>query len=259
LGRPDILANINRFPLPPNQWLFPRCPVSTRGAYRDRHEREAGCGGREASARKVAAGRGKPVSGSRRAGRTTPMRTAKPCGPDTRSWCQAAGGEFDPTGSMRHQAGSDGGKTNSSPGRARHKPSSHCAGNAGVFRLYLYARVRISMHTLHTRPRVQRAPGIPCTFRFRKEGTSSCKPRAQCVARMRNCICVRWVERSETHHSPRGLDGYRFAPPILRTSRHCERSEAIHSFFAPRGGLLRCARNDVERPRRTGYPRMCGV
>ena len=27
----------------------------------------------------------------------------------------------------------------------------------------------------------------------------------------------------------RGLDGYRFAPPILRTSRHCERSEAIHS------------------------------
>ncbi len=31
--------------------------------------------------------------------------------------------------------------------------------------------------------------------------------------------------------------------------RHCERSEAIHSFFAPRGGLLRFARNDVERAR----------
>jgi hypothetical protein len=28
-------------------------------------------------------------------------RTAKPCGPDTRGWCQAAGGEFDPTGSKR--------------------------------------------------------------------------------------------------------------------------------------------------------------
>src|ERR1700675_408507 len=26
--------------------------------------------------------------------------------------------------------------------------------------------------------------------------------------------------------------------------RHCERSEAIHSFFARRDGLLRCARND---------------
>ena len=28
--------------------------------------------------------------------------------------------------------------------------------------------------------------------------------------------------------------------------RHCERSEAIHSFFAPQDGLLRCARNDAE-------------
>jgi len=103
---------------------------------------------------------------TRRARRTALMRTAKPCGPDTRGWCQAAGGEFDPTGSNSHQAGSDGGKTNSSPGRARHKPSTHCAGNAGVLRLYLYARVRTSSCTLHTRPRVQQAPGIPCSLCF---------------------------------------------------------------------------------------------
>ena len=50
---------------------------------------------------------------------------------------------------LSHQAGSDGGKRNSSPGRARHKPSSHCAGNAGVLRLYLYARVRIYLHLAH--------------------------------------------------------------------------------------------------------------
>jgi hypothetical protein len=31
--------------------------------------------------------------------RTMLTRTAKPCGPDTRCWCQAVGGEFDPTGS----------------------------------------------------------------------------------------------------------------------------------------------------------------
>jgi hypothetical protein len=37
-------------------------------------------------------------------------RTAKPCGPDTRCWCQAVGGKFDPTGSISHQAGSDGDK-----------------------------------------------------------------------------------------------------------------------------------------------------
>jgi hypothetical protein len=37
----------------------------------------------------------------RRAGRTTPKRTAKPCGPGTRCWCQTAGGEIDPTGSKQ--------------------------------------------------------------------------------------------------------------------------------------------------------------
>jgi hypothetical protein len=30
--------------------------------------------------------------------------------------------------------------------------------------------------------------------------------------------------------------------------RHCERSEAIHSFFLPRYGLLRFARNDGSTP-----------
>ena len=33
-----------------------------------------------------------------------------------------------------------------------------------MFRLYLYARVRFFAHCLHTRPRVQRAPGIPCSL-----------------------------------------------------------------------------------------------
>ncbi len=32
--------------------------------------------------------------------------------------------------------------------------------------LHLYARVRIPLAQLHTRPRVQRAPGIPCALRF---------------------------------------------------------------------------------------------
>ena len=48
----------------------------------------------------------------------------------------------------------DGDKTNSSPGRARHKPSNHCAGKVGCPGCYLYARVRILLHFLHTRPRV---------------------------------------------------------------------------------------------------------
>jgi hypothetical protein len=82
-----------------------------------------------------------------------------------------------------HQAGSDGDKTNSSPGRARHKPSSHCAGNAGLPPLNLYARVRISLCIWHTRPRVQRAPGIPCSLFvegqcFCKTSGKSCREKA---------------------------------------------------------------------------------
>src|SRR6266566_5282071 len=39
-----------------------------------------------------------------------------------------------------------------------------CVGNAGLPPLNLYARVPLSMCTLHTRPRVQRAPGLPCAL-----------------------------------------------------------------------------------------------
>jgi hypothetical protein len=58
-----------------------------------------------------------------------------------------------------------------SPGRARYRPSNHCAGKAGVFPLNLYARVRIPCASMHTRPRVQRAPGLPCALCLRREQT----------------------------------------------------------------------------------------
>jgi hypothetical protein len=48
-------------------------------------------------------------------------------------------------------------------------------------------------------------PAFPAPSIF-GEGSLS-KPRAQCVARMRSHICVGWVERSETHHSPVALMG----------------------------------------------------
>ena len=125
-----------------------------------------------------------------------------------------------------HQAGSDGGKTNSSPGRARHKPSNHCAGNAGVLRLYLYARVRILMHTLHTRPRVQQAPGIPCSLCF--GGKEFQQSSGACASRERGFIPMPdAVIASEAKQS-------------MRSS--CE------------NGLLRFARNDADRPQRTGNP-----
>ena len=42
-----------------------------------------------------------------------------------------------------------------------------------MLRLYLYARVRISHHLLHARPRVQQAPGIPCALLIGRNGWQS--------------------------------------------------------------------------------------
>ena len=68
-------------------------PFPARGAYRDRHERGTGCGGREQ--RRRARGRRaglKPVSDLNGAQDERRFeRTAKPCGPDTRCWCQVGG------------------------------------------------------------------------------------------------------------------------------------------------------------------------
>jgi hypothetical protein len=47
------------------------------------------------------------------------LRTAKPCGPGTRCWCQVGGGFTNPTGFGKTIYPP---MTNSSPGRARHKP-----------------------------------------------------------------------------------------------------------------------------------------
>ena len=134
-----------------------------------RHERAVRCGGRETCARRA---------------RVT--RTAKSCGPDAAvlaSSCVVAHRSFGSSAiSMRRRW-----QKSRSPGRARSKPYSHCAGKAGVFPLNLYARVRLCLRTLHTRPRVQRAPGLPCAL-CSQGGASRCKPRAQRVARSQNCI-----------------------------------------------------------------------
>ena len=91
-------------------------------------------------------------------------------------------------GSLGRQSGSDGGKRNSSPGRARHKPSNHCAGKAGCSPLDLYARVRTSLCTLHTRPRVQRAPGLPCAL-SRWRGTRDHPQLGRFAPRDRGFMC----------------------------------------------------------------------
>jgi hypothetical protein len=55
-----------------------------------------------------------------------------------------------------------------------------------MLRLYLYARVRFPLCTLHTRPRVQRAPGVPCALFLM--GETICKARAKRATGMRRCV-----------------------------------------------------------------------
>jgi hypothetical protein len=82
-------------------------------------------------------------------------------------------------GSFGRQSGSDGGKRNSSPGRARHKPSNHCAGKAGCSPLDLYARVRTSLchctrdrgcsaHPVFPAPSISKRAERPGTTRARR-------------------------------------------------------------------------------------------
>src|SRR3982075_4359279 len=89
------------------------------------------------------------------------LRTAKPCGPGTRCWCQVGGGASAQPGLDKPYSADDGDKTNSSPGRARNKPLKPLrAGMPGV-PVDLWWLHSCATNTLHTRLRVQRAPGIP--------------------------------------------------------------------------------------------------
>ena len=96
-------------------------------------------------------------------------------------------------GSQNRQFAGDGGKRNSSPGRARHKPSNHCAGKAGCSPLDLYARVRTSLCHC-TRDRGCSAHPVFPAPSFGRE-LRSCLGRIR-AARSRNCI-HRHCERSD--------------------------------------------------------------
>jgi hypothetical protein len=137
------------FPRPQISGFFRAVPSRQEGRIERRHERGTGCGGRrQRQARSVFAGRLSVSGHGAQDDRRCSVRQNRVV------LAPAAGVKLPVASLIRpdrscHQAGRDGGKTNSSPERARHKPSNHCAGNAGVLRLYLYARVRIYLHLAH--------------------------------------------------------------------------------------------------------------
>ena len=86
---------------------------------------------------------------------------------------------------------------------------------AGCSPLNLYARVRFSLCTLHTRPRVQRAPGFPCALcffgRVRSTQTSGGSRRENADAYPHRCL------KCESEVSPRHCEErQRRSNPFLR-------------------------------------------
>jgi len=67
-----------------------------------------------------------------------------------------------------------------------------------MLRLYLYARVRILKCILHTRPRVQQAPGVPCALSLL--GRNDLVQPGQIMPRECGRVSARHCERSEAIH-----------------------------------------------------------
>jgi hypothetical protein len=116
------------------------------GAYRDRHGRGAGCGGRGSVGRANSAQTNGACCGRQSRVVLTPRR-----------WRQVRG----------NFPRNDGGKKARSPGRARNKPLKPLrAGMPGESGATVVTTLVCYHHTLHTRLRVQRAPGIPHALCF---------------------------------------------------------------------------------------------
>ena len=66
-------------------------------------------------------------------------------------------------------AADNGGKKGRFPGESAYKPSNHCAGKAGMSRLYLSNPCAFFRYVQHTAMRAQSAPGFPCALFKKRE------------------------------------------------------------------------------------------
>jgi hypothetical protein len=123
-----------------------------------------------------------PVSGHQASRREMLQRTAKSCGPDTPTLVSSLRSGVGPTGLRQNLSADDGGKKARSPGRARHTPLKPLrAGMPGDSGVLVYS-CAFYQYKVHTRPRVQRASGVPHALLGRK---NSCTARAHLAARSR--------------------------------------------------------------------------
>src|SRR5258708_35309805 len=112
------------------------------------------------------------------------LRTAKSCGPDAPTLVSSSRSCVGPTGLRQNLSADDGGKRARSPGRARHKPLKPLrAGMPGDSGVLVYS-CAFYQFKVHTRLRVQRAPGIPHAL-FRAKGPFTTRAHRAARSRMR--------------------------------------------------------------------------
>ncbi len=196
-------------------------PARGRGRFASRSKRGPGCGGRGSVVYEMRGQGGLlSVSPRLRADERRCKRTAKPCGPGRRCYGQAltdaavaSTGAVPATFARVREA-----RRNSAPGRARHKPSDHCAGEAECWASPVCCcAVSFALHA-HSRPRVPLAPGLPCALFLLGDGM---KQSSGEMSREAAKLCLQFKMRV----------GERCRCPLLR---HCERSEAIQNLSAAR-------------------------
>ena len=119
------------------------------------------------------------------------------------------------------------------------RPYSPLRRECRMFSAALYARVQLFCTILHTRPRVQRASGIPCSL-FGE--TTICKPRAIRAARRRTCICC--LESTPEVHARHCELGWISEPTLM--------NETITAVVARLDRATRYSRDGRVQPRSRG-------
>src|SRR6266704_3588210 len=168
-------------------------------------------------------------------GREMLLRTAKSCGPDAPTLASSSRMASRPNRARtRHTSADDGGKRARSPGRARRKPLKPLrAGMPGDSGVLVYS-CAFYPFKVHTRPRVQRASGVPHALFGRK---IQVKPRAHRAARTKSYPtlyqrhCEEHLRRSNPHFLCVEMDCFACARNDGATrhilSRHRPRKRAI--------------------------------
>jgi len=155
------------------RWTRQRRHVMLRAGRIALREPEASCG---RTALRVRLANIFPATSTARENPVAPTnaRTAKPCGPGRRCHGQAlAEAAVASTGAVSANfAGVREARRNSAPGRARHKPSTHCAGKAVCWASPV-CRCAFLLRYKRTADRGCRpAPGLPCALLVQEGGVT---------------------------------------------------------------------------------------